>query len=105
MTPRFPLYYPNALCINAAVENGSISNDEPTIHGEEPSQREACHRWNRRRNILRHHTARERDPTQPISRNKASDVGETPDERGSHLQRNSRRGNCRLAQKSEHEAA
>lgn len=32
-------------------------------------------------NIRRHHKAGERDPTQPISRDEASEVGETPNDR------------------------
>lgn len=29
-------YYPNLLCINGGVDNDHVSNDEPTLLGEEP---------------------------------------------------------------------
>jgi hypothetical protein len=58
------------------VESSPIFDDEPTMPGEEPPQREA-QRWrNRCRNIRRHHEARERDPAQPVSRDEVSEVGE-----------------------------
>jgi hypothetical protein len=59
----------------------TIFDDEPTMQGEEPPQREVWQRRNRRRNVQRHHEAGERDPVQPVSRDEASEVGETPDER------------------------
>jgi hypothetical protein len=33
------------------------------------------------KNVWRHHEAGEQDPAQPVSQDKASEVGETPDER------------------------
>jgi hypothetical protein len=66
--------------------------------GEEPPQREA-RRWrNRRWNIRRHHKAGEWDPSQPISRDEISEVGETPDKRVFRERRNSRRRDRRQAQ-------
>jgi hypothetical protein len=44
------------------------------MQGEEPPQREARRRRNRRRNVRRHHEAGERDPTQPVSQDEASEV-------------------------------
>jgi hypothetical protein len=73
-------FYPNVLFIGGRVESSPISNDEPTVPGEEPPQREARRRRNRRRNARRHHEAGERDPAQPVSRDEISEVGETPDE-------------------------
>jgi hypothetical protein len=74
-------FYPDVLFIEGRVEFSPISNDEPTIPGEEPPQREARRRRNRRRNVRRHHAAGERDPAEPVSRDEISKVGETPDER------------------------
>jgi hypothetical protein len=55
-------FYPNVLFIGGRVESSPISDDEPTMPGEEPPQREA-RRWrNQRWNIRRHHEAGERDP-------------------------------------------
>jgi hypothetical protein len=51
------------------------------MQGEEPPQHEARRRWNRRWNVRRHHEAGEQDPAQPVSRDKASEVGETLHER------------------------
>jgi hypothetical protein len=65
---------------------------------EEPPQREARGRRNRRRNIWRHHEAGERDPAQPVSRDEISEVGETHDERVFKERRNSRRRDRRQAQ-------
>jgi hypothetical protein len=80
------------------VESSPISDDEPTVPGEEPPQRKA-RRWrNRRRNIRRHYKAGEQDPAQPISRDEISEVGETPDERVFREMRNSRRRDRRQAQ-------
>jgi hypothetical protein len=73
------------------VESSPIADDEPTMPGEEPPQREACRWRNRRRNVRRHHEAGERDPTQPVSRDEILEVGETPDERVFRERRNSRR--------------
>jgi hypothetical protein len=73
-------FYPDVLFIGGRVESSPISDEEPTMPGEEPLQREA-HRWgNRRRNIRRYHEAGERDPAQPVSRDEISEIGETPDE-------------------------
>jgi hypothetical protein len=60
-------FYPDVLFIGRRVESSPISDDEPTMSGEEPPQREARRRRNRRRNVRRHHEARERDLTQPVS--------------------------------------
>jgi hypothetical protein len=69
----------------------SPTDDEPTMQGEEPPQREARRRRNRRWNVQRHHVAGERDPAQPVSQDEPSEVGETPDERVHRERRNSRR--------------
>jgi hypothetical protein len=73
-------FYPDILFIGERVESNPISDDEPTGPREEPLHRESRRRRNRRRNIRRHHEARERDPAQPVSRDKVSEVGETPEE-------------------------
>jgi hypothetical protein len=80
------------------MESSPIFDDEPTVPGEEPPQREACRRRNRRRNVWRHHEAGERDSAQTISRDEISEVGETPDERVFRERRNSRRSDHRSAQ-------
>jgi hypothetical protein len=80
------------------VESSPISDDEPTVPGEEPPQREARRRRNRRQNIRRHHEAGERDPAQPVSRDEISEVGETPDERVFRERRNSRQRDRRHPQ-------
>jgi hypothetical protein len=83
-------FYPNVLFIQGRLESSPISNNEPTMLGEEPPQRDA-RRWrNRCQNVRRHHEAGERDPTQPVSRDEASEMGETPDERTHRERRNSR---------------
>jgi hypothetical protein len=87
------------------VESFPISDDEPTVPGEEPPQREARQRRNRRRNAPRHHEAGERDPAQPISRDEISEVGETPDERVFRERRNSRRRDRRQAQEQAEQEA
>jgi hypothetical protein len=56
-------FYPDVLFIEGRVESSPISDDEPTVPGEEPPQREARRRRNRCRNVQRHHEARERDLT------------------------------------------
>jgi hypothetical protein len=90
-------FYPDILFIGR-VESPPISDDEPTAPGEEPPQRES-RRWrNRRRNIRRHHEARERDPEQPVSRDEVSEIGETLEERVFRERRNSRRRDRRRAQ-------
>jgi hypothetical protein len=82
-------FYPDVLFIGR-VESPPVSDDEPTVPGEEPPQRES-RRWrNRRRNIQRHHEARERDPEQPVSRDEVSEIGETPEECVFRERRNSR---------------
>jgi hypothetical protein len=53
---------PDVLFIGGRVESSPISNNEPTVPGEEPPQREARRRRNRRRNARRHHEAGDRDP-------------------------------------------
>jgi hypothetical protein len=75
------------------------------MQGEEPPQREAWRWRNIRRNMRRHHEARERDPAQPVSRDEASEVGETPDERVHREIRNSRHWDHRQAQDREREQA
>jgi hypothetical protein len=44
-------FYPDVLFIKGKLESSLISDDEPTMSGEEPPQREARRRRNRRRNI------------------------------------------------------
>jgi hypothetical protein len=83
-------FYPDVLFIRGRVESSPISDDEPTMPGEEPPQREARRRRNRRRNAQRHHEAGERDPAQLVSRDEISEVGETLDERVFKERRNSR---------------
>jgi hypothetical protein len=61
-------FYPDVLFIGGRVESSPISDDEPTMPGEEPPQREACRWRNRRWNIRRHLEARERDPAACIPR-------------------------------------
>jgi hypothetical protein len=75
------------------------------MSGEEPPQREARRRRNRRWNFQRHHEAREQDPAQPVSRDEISEVGETPDERVFRERRNSRRRDRRQAQERDREQA
>jgi hypothetical protein len=72
------------------VESSPISDDEPTVPGEEPPQREAHRRRDRHRNARRHHEAGERDPAQPVSQDEISEVGKTSDERVFRKRRNSR---------------
>jgi hypothetical protein len=91
-------FYPDVLFIGGRVESSPISDDEPTVPGEEPPQREARRRRNQRRNARRHHEAGERDLAQPVSRDEISEVGETPDERVFRERRNSRRRGRRQAQ-------
>jgi hypothetical protein len=85
------LFYPDVLFIGGRVESSPISDDEPTVPGEEPPQREARRQRNQRHNARRHHEAGERYPAQPVSRDEISEVGETPDERVFRERRNSRR--------------
>jgi hypothetical protein len=73
-------FYPDILFIGGRLESSPISDDEPTMQGEEPPQCEARRRRNRHRNVQRHHEAGERDPTQSVSWDEALEVGETPDE-------------------------
>jgi hypothetical protein len=98
-------FYPDILFIRGRLESSPISNDKPTMQGEEPPQHEAQRRRNRRRNMWRHHEAGERDPAQPVSWDKASEVGETPDERVHRERQNSRRRDRRQAQEREREQA
>jgi hypothetical protein len=67
------------------------------MQGEEPPQRDARRRRNKRLNVRRHHEAGEQDPAQPVSRDEASEVGETPDERVHGERRNSHRRDRRQA--------
>jgi hypothetical protein len=98
-------FYPDILFIGGRLESSPISDDEPTMQGEEHPQREARRRRNRRRNVQRHHEAGERDPAQPISRDKVSEVGETPDERVHRERQNSRHREHRQTQDREREQA
>jgi hypothetical protein len=91
-------FYPDILFIGGRAESNPIFDDEPTAPGEEPLHRESRRRRNRRRNILRHHEVGERDPTQPVSRDEVSEVGETLEERVLRERRNSRRRDRRQAQ-------
>jgi hypothetical protein len=55
-------FYPDILFIQGRLKSTPISDDEPTMQGEEPPQRDA-RRWrNRCRNVRRHHEVGERDP-------------------------------------------
>jgi hypothetical protein len=96
-------FYPNIIFIQGRLESAPISEDEPTMQGEEPPQRDARRQRNKRRNVRRHHEARERDPTQPVSRDEASEVRET--QRVHRERHNSRRRNHRQAQDWERELA
>jgi hypothetical protein len=96
-------FYPDILFIEGRLESSPISDDKPTMPGEEPPQREARRRRNRRRNIRRHHEAGEQDPAQPVSRDEVSEVGETPNERVFRERRNSRRRDRRQAQDRDRE--
>lgn len=40
MILEFSLYYLDVFYINAMMENDPVSDDKPTVHGEEPLQRE-----------------------------------------------------------------
>jgi hypothetical protein len=51
--------------------------------------------------VQRHHEAGERDPAQPVSRDEASKVGETPDEQVHRERRNSRHHDHRQAHERE----
>jgi hypothetical protein len=98
-------FFPDVLFIQGRIEDAPISDDEPTVLGEEPPQRETRQRRNRRRNIWRHHEAGERDPSQPVSRDEASEAGETPEDRTLRERRNARRRDRRHAQERERERA
>jgi hypothetical protein len=50
ITTKTP-FYPDVLFIGGRVESSPISDDEPTMPGEEPPQREARRRRNRCQNI------------------------------------------------------
>jgi hypothetical protein len=56
-------YFPDVLFIQGRIDDATISDDEPTMSGEEAPHREAHQRRNMRWNVRRHHEARERDPT------------------------------------------
>jgi hypothetical protein len=97
-------FYPDVLFIGR-VESPPVFDDEPTAPGEEPPQRESRRRRNRCRNIRRHYEAGEWDPVQPVSRDKVSEIGETPEERVFKERRNSRRRDCRQAQEQAEQEA
>jgi hypothetical protein len=99
------LFYPDVLFIRGRVESSPISDDEPTVPGEEPPQREARRRRNQHCNARRHHEAGERDPAQPVSRDEISEVGETLDERVFKERRNSRRRDHQKAQEQAEQEA
>jgi hypothetical protein len=61
-------FYLDILFIQGKLESMPISDDEPTIQGEEPPQRDAPRRRNRRWNVWRHHEAEERDSAARIPR-------------------------------------
>jgi hypothetical protein len=65
-------FFLDVLFIQGRVETAPIFNDEPTVLGEEPLQRDARRHWDRRHNVRRHHEAGERDLAQPVSRDEAS---------------------------------
>jgi hypothetical protein len=46
-----PTSFPDVLFIQGRVETAPISDDEPTVLGEDPLQRDARQRRNRSRNI------------------------------------------------------
>jgi hypothetical protein len=98
-------FYPNILFIQGRLKSSPTSDDEPTMLGEEPPQRDD-RRWrNRHRNTRQHHKVEEWDPTQPVSKDKASEMGETPDERAHQERRNSHCRDRRQAQERERELA
>jgi hypothetical protein len=84
-------FYPDVLFIEGRLESAPVSDDEPTMQREEPPQREAQRRRNRRQNVRQHHEVGERDLTQSVSRDEASEMGETPDKRVHRERHNSRR--------------
>jgi hypothetical protein len=96
-------FYPDVLFIQGRLESSPISDDEPTMQGEEPPQRDGQRRRNRRWNVRRHHEAGEQDPAQPVSWDEASEVGETPDERPHQERHNSCLRDRRHAQERERE--
>jgi hypothetical protein len=98
-------FYPDILFIGGILELSPISDDEPTVQGEEPPQREARRQRNRHRNIRQNHEAGEQDPAQPVSRDEVSEIGETPDERVYLEWWNSRRSDHRQAQDRDREQA
>jgi hypothetical protein len=98
-------FSPDVLFIGGRVESSPVSDDEPTMPGEEPPQREARRRRNRCRNARRHHEVRERDPAQSVSRDEILEVGETPYERVFRERRNSCRRDRRQAQEQAEQEA
>lgn len=69
-------YFPDVLFIHERIEDTPISDDEPTLQGEEPPQHETLHHRNRRQNARCHHTTREWDPIELVSRDEAYEAGE-----------------------------
>jgi hypothetical protein len=55
-------FYPDILFIQGRLESSPISDDEPTMQGEEPPQRDARRHRNKSRNMRWHHEASEWDP-------------------------------------------
>jgi hypothetical protein len=63
-------FYPDILFIRGRLESSPISDDEPTMQGEEPPQREA-RRWrNRHWNVWQHHEAGNEIRCSPYPRTK-----------------------------------
>jgi hypothetical protein len=98
-------FFPDVLFIQGRLESSPISYNEPTMLGEEPPQHDTQRQRNRRQNMQWHHEARERDPAQLVSRDKASEMVETPDERMHRERHNSRHRDRRQAQEREREHA
>jgi hypothetical protein len=68
-------FFPDIPFIQGILESSPISDNEPTVLGEEPPQRDARWRRNKRQNVWRHHEAGEQDPAQPVSQDEASEMG------------------------------
>jgi hypothetical protein len=96
-------FFPDILFIQGRVEDTPISDDKPIVLGEEPPLCEACQHQNRRLSIRCHHEAGERYPVHPVSRDEASEAGETLDDRSFRERHNSRHRDHRHAQEHERE--